>query len=342
MILPNTFFVAVFYFAILTAQSSPISAIYEFPPSISLENLAIGPSINSILVTSDNTPSVYQINIPTHPSSKVAALPIYTFPNATGLLGIVKYALNTYAIVVGNFSIADFGQNTSFSIWSITFPDDGSSQESGAAVKAHKITDIAQARMLNGMTTLNEDPPTVLIADSLAGCVYRLHASTGKLEVVLEDETMKPGGAPEEPVSLRSVALNGIRKVTTMNDTYLYYSNSNKSTINRVLIDPLSGYARGPYTTLTTTRELFSPDDLIYDYETGDVYFAGHMDNVIVRVSPNREGEETVVGNVTAPSSLVFGEGKKSRILYGTTASETSDGIKKAGGRLVTVRIDDL
>lgn len=339
-------FLFAFTVLIVQANSKPaISTIYEFPSGVSLENIAIDSSRNSILVTSDNTPSLFQISFPIHPHANASARIIHAFPNATGLLGITKYAPDTFAVIVGNFSIAHFGQDTFFSVWSIKFFDKGCSHNAELKFEVQKIADIPQARMLNGMASLDEASKAVLIGDSLAGCVYRLCILSGEVKVVLNDETMKPDDTPGGPISLRSVALNGIRKVTIVNahdhgnDTYLYYSNSNKTTINRVLIDALTGHALGPFTTLTTNGGGLSPDDLAYDYNSGDVYFAGHMDDVIVRVGSN--GKETVVEHVIAPSSLMFEAREQSRILYCTTAGGSKDGTRRGAGKLLAIHLDD-
>lgn len=337
--------IALFGLAVQTLSKTTVSIIHAFPSGVSLENLAIDSSRNSILVTSNNTPSLYQINLSFHQHQNNSAKVIHTFPNATGLLGITKYAPDTFAVIVGSFSIAHIGQNTSFSVWSIKFLNTGYSHTAETNIQVHKIADIPGARMLNGMTSMDESSEAVLVGDSLAGRVYRLCTRSGEVKVVLEDdETMKPENHPGEQITLRSVALNGIRKVTITNDhdhgnrTYLYYSNSNKTTINRVLIDPLTGYSRGPFTTLTSNDGSLSPDDLAYNYDSGDVYFAGHMDDVVVKVDSDKK--ETVLAHVIAPSSLVFEEGEQSHILYCTTAGGPEFGAEREGGKLLSIQVE--
>ncbi|KAJ5214407.1 hypothetical protein N7449_001576 [Penicillium cf. viridicatum] len=237
-----------------------VTAVYQFPSGAYLENLAIG--YESILVTRADTPSLYQSTLPARPYSSAYASLIYHFPNATGLIGITEYALNKFAVIVGNFSMTKLVSGT----WL-------------------KIVDLVEGQFLNRMTILNKTG-AIFIADSLAGRVYRLDVKTGDYEVVLEYESMKATGA---------IGLNGIRTVTTATETFLYYDNSKTTTVNRVAIDLVSGRAKGKYITLAYG---FYADDLAYDYETGDVWVAGNADNTIFRI--NFGGEEIVVANASS------------------------------------------
>jgi sugar lactone lactonase YvrE len=182
------------------------------------------------------------------------------------------------------------------------------------------------------MTTLNENTGAVLIADSLAGRVYRLNIKTGAYEVVLEHESMKASGA---------IGLNGIRTVTLGDQTFLYYSNSKTTTVNRVAIDNITGFAKGDYATLARG---FYADDLAYDHKTGNVWVAGNANNTIFRINSEGEEEEAIVNassspSVLNPSSLMFGKGRHSRTLYGTTYAGMTPSGTVTGGNLLAVEV---
>ncbi|KAJ6188429.1 hypothetical protein N7519_003337 [Penicillium mononematosum] len=308
MLIPTFFlFVATLVSCTPTSAVNPvITAVYQFPSGAYLENLAVGHE--SILVTRADTPLLYQIILPARPHASAYASLIYHFPNATGLMGITEYAPNTFAVIVGNFSMTKLVPGT-WSVWSVQIFDKNHPT-------AEKIVDLVEAQFLNGMTILNKTG-AILIADSLAGCVYRLDVRTGDYEVVLEHESMKATGA---------IGLNGIRTVTTTTESLLYYDNS-KTTA-------------GKYITLAHG---FYADDLAYDYETGDVWVAGNADNTIFRI--NFDGEEIVVANasstpsVVTPSSLAFGKGRHSRTLFGTTYAGVAPNGTVTGGNLLAIDV---
>ncbi|KAJ5188136.1 hypothetical protein N7491_004461 [Penicillium cf. griseofulvum] len=314
-------FVATLVSCTPTSAINPVvSAVYQFPRGAYLENLAVGHE--SILVTRADTPSLYQITLPARPHASAYASLIHHFPNATGLMGITEYAPNTFAVIVGNFSMTKLVPGT-WSVWSVQIFDKNHPT-------VEKIVDLIEGQFLNGMTILNKTG-AILIADSLAGCVYRLDVRTGDYEVVLEHESMKATGA---------IGLNGIRTVTTTTESFLYYDNSKTTTVNRVAIDPVSGSAKGKYITLAHG---FYADDLAYDYETGDVWVAGNADNTIFRINSN--GEEIVVANasstpsVMTPSSLAFGKGRHSRTLFGTTYAGVAPNGTVTGGNLLAIDV---
>lgn len=303
-----------------SARKPVVSVVYQFPSGAYLENLAI--SHEGVLVTRADTPSLYEIKFPTKPHASAQASLVHSFPNATGLMGIAVYAPNTFAVIVGNFSMTKLGVGA-WSIWSVRF------SEINHRSKIQKIADLTEGQFLNGMTTLNEKTGAILIADSLAGCVYRLNVKTGAYEVVLEHESMKAS---------KAIGLNGIRTVTIDTQTFLYYTNSKTTTVNRVAIDPVSGRAIGNFTTLACG---FYADDLAYDYQTGDVWVAGNANNTIFQVKPS--GDEVVAVNassrpsVLTPSSLLFGQGRHNHTLFGTTYAGVALNGTATGGNLLAI-----
>ncbi|KAJ0419805.1 hypothetical protein BJY00DRAFT_324155 [Aspergillus carlsbadensis] len=332
-------------FAALSAAKpqDAISTIYQFPHGSWLENLETGPA-NSILTTRIDTPTLYQTTTPRaghsspcHPSDSTPASAklIQTFPGATGALGIVEYKSNHFAVVAGNYSLTTHeSARGSYALWDVWF--------SGARldrVSAKKIADITEAGFLNGLTVLNknQDTATLLVGDSWDGVVYSVNPETGDYEVVLDDETLKP----EEGQNL---GVNGIHPVVIGDETFLYYTNSLKETVSRVQIEPITGRAIGPYTTVATG---VWGDDFTYDASTGDLYVAGNFENVVTKV--NRAGHvEAVFGAETeltvagATSTLVQGEGREKTLYVATGGALAApvNGTITEGAKIVAIKLE--
>jgi hypothetical protein len=317
--------------------NNAISTLYQFPHGSWLENLEAGPS-NSILATRLDIPAVYQIiplQAPCDPDAEiVSAKLIQSFPSATGALGIAEYRKNHFAVITGNYSLETHSSTVgSYAVWDVRF--------SGAVldhIAAKKITDIPEAGFLNGMTVMNKSSGTLLIGDSWNGTVYRLDPDTGDYEVVLEDETMKPPAG-------ENLGLNGVHTVTIGHETFLYYTNSLKETLNRVRIDPVSGRATGPYTTLATG---VWGDDFTYDRVSGDIYVAGNFENIVTKL--NLEGStEAIIGaenqlTVAGATSVLLG-GESDRTLYVATSGALAapvNGTITEGAKIVAIKIEQL
>jgi hypothetical protein len=330
-------------FAALSAAApqNAISTIYQFPHGSWLENLETGPG-GSILTTRIDTPTLYQITTPRGGSSSpcrpsdntASAKLIQSFPGATGALGVVEFKTNHFAVVAGNYSLTTHeSARGSYALWDVWF--------SGARlhrVSAKKIVDIPEAGFLNGLTVLNKNKhsATLLVGDSWDGVVYSVNPETGDYEVALEDKTLKP----EEGQNL---GVNGIHPVAIGDETFLYYTNSLKETVSRVQINPITGRAIGPYTTVATG---VWGDDFTYDAATGDLYVAGNFENVVTKV--NRDGHvEQVFGAETeltvagATSTLVQGQGR-GKTLYVATGGALAapvNGTITEGAKIVAITL---
>ncbi|KAL3481720.1 hypothetical protein BJX99DRAFT_218158 [Aspergillus californicus] len=319
-------------------QQAPISTLYQFPLGSWLENIEIGPS-NTLLTTRIDIPALYQITVPTskHPQPAAATL-IQTFPNASGVLGITNFKKDHYAVVVGNFSLAT-SQSTpgSYSIWDVDL-----SGPSSDPVSATKITDIPEAAFLNGLTTLNpirrHSQPLLLISDSQAGAVFSLDPETGKYDIIHDDETMAPANGT-------NIGINGLHPVVIGKETFLYYTNSLKETVNRVKINPVTGKATGPYTTIATG---VWGDDFAYDTKKQDLYITGNFEDVVTKLSLTG-AVEGVIGSetemtVAGATSGVFG-GDRGRTLFVATGGALAapvNGTVTEGAKIVAIRVDEL
>ncbi|PMD48043.1 hypothetical protein L207DRAFT_386822, partial [Hyaloscypha variabilis F] len=221
--------------------------IFQFPskPFTSIENVALRPS-GDLILTTTSAPTIYLLD-PTQvtPSAEL----LYTFPDATSCLGITETSSDVFAVVVGNVSLTTFGGVPgSFSIWSVNL-----AQSSTPIVK--KIAAIPQAKILNGLTHLQDNPNIVLAADSEAGIVYSLNIVSGVSAVAIQNSAFSPGG--------KTLGINGLHVDAAGNN--LYFTNSAMGTFGRIPIDGNNGEATGAATVIATAAEGDNYDDFAID-----------------------------------------------------------------------------
>ncbi|KAJ7286257.1 hypothetical protein C8J57DRAFT_1216474 [Mycena rebaudengoi] len=195
--------------------------ICQSPTGLFLENIAIRPCSN-LLVTSLLSPSLFTLD----PTATVPTLDtVFTFPNSTGLSGIVEYRPDVYAVVAAQLNVTtvrDIPGTTS--IWSVDLT-------SAARPLAKKIALLPTLNdsIFNGLTKVAGRPDIVLVAESASGSVWEINTLTGASRIAIQDESMMPGGT-EGPVVL---GINGVRGYGDA----LYFSNTLRSTLSRVPLD---------------------------------------------------------------------------------------------------------
>lgn len=303
-----------------------VDIIHEFAPKTWVENLAIRHN-GKILVTLLSSPDIYEIN----PNSKKDKAPVlvHTFPDHLGLTGITETTRDTFYVVAGNYSIAT-GNNPA-GAWDV-YEVDVCNGPKNAKVK--KIANFPQSRLLNGAVTLNARQGLILVADAIAGLVYRLNVKTGQVSVAIDDPTMKApaGGSP--------IAVNGLK----IRDGVLYFTNSAAHTFVKIPISA-DGSAAGPATILSTNAR---GDDFTLD-DVNNAFLAQNNINNLGFL-PARGGDVTVLTGapltsnqtLAGPSACQFGRKRKDReVLYiTTTAGDASGaGTPTLGGTLSKVNL---
>lgn len=282
----------------LVLATLPAKLIYEFPPTPpkTLENIAVRPN-GQLVLTQTSAAQVYTLDpSASSPSPNL----VYTFPNATGTAGITQVSSDVYAVVVGTYSTTTFtGTPGSFSIWRLDL--------NGATPSAKKVTDVPQGQTLNGATTIPSSSSLVLVADSVAGEVYRVDVNAGTYSVAQSDASMKP-------TSSGALGINGLHVFAST----LYFTNSAEGTVVKVPITT-TGAANGAYTVIVhdQTGEIY--DDFAIGSE-GNLWITDH-NNVVDKVTSL--GVQTVQVNQTnidQPTSAAFGTGGNTCTLYVVTA----------------------
>ncbi|KAL7942777.1 hypothetical protein V8C42DRAFT_330351 [Trichoderma barbatum] len=291
--------------------------IYQFSNGTTIENVAIRPNGN-LLVTLTDRPELYEVN----PFSSKNAKLIHRFSEHLGLLGITEVSPDVFTLNAGNFSLQTGPVQGSWAIWQVAFHND--------LTKISKVTDLPEAVLLNGMTTLESTPHTILTADSAAGVIYSVNTHTGRYKVVLDNEAFKP--VPGAPLP---IGINGIRYL----DHYVYYTNSFNPLFGRVPVSK-SGCPVGNYKTIFAG---FAGDDFVVTPQAA--YIAGNPLNVLIEVKPNGENK-VIAGNlnsslIAGATSVAFGRTRRDKhILYVVTegaALSPVNGTFTEGGKIVAL-----
>ncbi|KAM0794175.1 hypothetical protein BDR22DRAFT_815669 [Usnea florida] len=272
--------------AIRAAKSSPtLTSIHEFTPGTWVENLAVRAN-GQILATLVTTPQVYQVD--PDPSAAHPLTLVHTFPNYLSCVGITELGDDIFYVVTGNFSIPAGGSTPgSYSVWKL---DMAGFTAGGAPANATKVADFPQSVNLNGMTALNSDGNTLLIADAGAGAVWSLKVDTGAVEKAITDPLMAPTSNAALPIGI-----NGVK----VRDQSLYFTSTDQALVGKVDLNA-DGSAKGP--AVTVSGNASSVDDFQID-TLGDMFIAGNDELRFRGASDSSSSALVVVSN----SSLLVG-----------------------------------
>ncbi|KAF2183463.1 hypothetical protein K469DRAFT_582736 [Zopfia rhizophila CBS 207.26] len=304
------------------SRSSTPETIYQFSNPTWIENIASLRN-GSLLVSIIDRPELQLV----HPSTnQPSATLIHSFTCSTSVLGITELAPDVFAVISGNYTTTGGSVPGTYSVWNVDL--------NGPTAKVEKIAGVPEGQLLNGIAALNEH--TLLIADSNAGNVILLDTTTGKSEVVLDHESMKP--VPGAPIP---IGINGLK----IHDGYLYYTNSFQETLSRVKVDRKTGTAVGAFETVATNLPLADDFDVAKD---GTAFVTQNYGNVVNRVGVDGK-VEVIAGNlnssvVAGPTGAVLGKTWRDMdVLYVSTTGGLGspvNGTFTEGGKVVAVRVE--
>lgn len=279
------------------------------------ENIAVRPNGNLLVTLLSPLPQLWQITEP-WTDEPVATL-VHTFPadQLNGLVGIAETAPDVFVAAGINMTTPSLS-----SAWEVSFEtsDDGSE-----SVATRKIAEIPNAIVLNGVATVpgcgDKPSSAVLIADSIAGVVFRVDTQTGNVTTAAKVPEMAPLG---NITSDKNIGINGIK----IRDGYLYFDNSYAATLYRVKIDEAGFVAADAVVeTVAVISEESFLDDFVFD-SRGDVYIASNHGSTVRKVDvttgnsvvvAGAAGQQTVLGDTAA----AFGRTDQDRdVLYVTTS----------------------
>jgi uncharacterized protein YunC (DUF1805 family) len=301
----------------------PTELIYQFPHPTWIENLAIRKN-GQILVTILTTPELFLVD----PSNAAKGTLVHKFPDILGLTGIIEVKEDVFYVAGGNFNLSEFSnEQGSYTVWEV----DLTSFDTNSEAKVRKVTKIAESGLLNGMAYYGALPDTILIADSEVGAVWGVNVHTGKYEIMVQVDEMKPPPPPG-----MQMGINGI----DVRDGYLYWTNTAKELVCRIKID---GEGKA-----TANAEAIASNCLVDDFtfdRKGQLWLAQNFWNTVAVINLNGE-VLGVAGNkdqltVAGGTSCQFGRTvKDQRILYVATSGGLAspvNGVSTEGGKVVAI-----
>jgi hypothetical protein len=297
-----------------TTAHAKLTTVATFPENYFLENLAVRAD-GSILVTVLNHNQLWYVPAP-NGGQPVTPTLVHTFDQLA--LGIVEAEPDIFYVSTAEAKGAAL-ERFDMRGW-----------VPGAPVQHTRVLTFDRPAGLNGSCLLA--PRVILLADSLAGLIWRVDLSEDGLSatasVWLQHHTM----APDPDNRLTSPmgpqpGINGIRYAARTN--VVYYTCSAQKLFARVAVDPATHMPMGEPDVVAAD---IANDDFCLDENAGVAYVTTHIDNTIVRV-PIEPGADGATRNVVAgdpfteqlvgPSSAAWARGPAD---YGRIAYVTTDG----------------
>ncbi|KAI4595861.1 hypothetical protein KJ359_006500 [Pestalotiopsis sp. 9143b] len=314
------------------ASILPTKTIYQFANLGDwAENIAVRPNGDLLVTLLGLEPQLWQISQPWTDAPAAATL-VHTFPSDLyGLVGIAETRPDVF--VLAGISLTDPSIS---SVWEVTFEGDGGN------ATTRKIADVPGAVVLNGVTAVpscSTSPAVVLIADSMAGLVWRVDTTTGSVSTGVQVPQMAPLG---NATSAQNIGINGIK----IRDGYLYFDNSYAAALYRVQIDEDGFMAAGAVVeTVAVIGDETFLDDFVFD-ASGNIYIASNHGNTVRRVDV-ATGESVLVAGASDQQTLLgdtaaaFGRTDKDRgVLYVTTSGYNySNSTAVEPGKVVAVDV---
>ncbi|KAH8591213.1 hypothetical protein B0O99DRAFT_744638 [Bisporella sp. PMI_857] len=295
------------------SPASSVETLFNVSRGIELENIAVR-SNGALLLTALNSPVLHQYKPYIEGSTSET---VVTVPNVNSLFGISEVSPDIFAFAAGNYSRSTSAVVKSFSVWAVnlrTYPP-----------VLSKITDLPNARFLNGLTSLpppvhskKEVNATILLSDTILGQIYHIDPTTGALEAVLQSNAT--GAA--RPASLQP-GVNGLRYVPASRK--LYYTNTIAGIFGSIKISITPSASALPAVTADGEWQNIVSGPRGDDFAVasdGTAYLSGNPVNTVFKVTP--DGVSSVFLNSTVlgsgPTSGAFGRTwKEQSSLYITT-----------------------
>ena len=211
--------------------------------------------------------------------------------------------------------------------------------ELSGAPKVHKIVDVPEASLLNGMTGLPGSNDSVLIADVLAGVIYRVNARTSTYNIAINNTLTATDTLP----IFGSAGANGLK----IHNGELYLTNTGKRIFARLPIHP-DGTPTGKNGTIISRppAAISGFDDFALDAGTGEAFLVLSNANTVEEVNTRSGSGRIIAGNLNStqiaePTSAALGRGPTDKdVLYVVTGGGLLvpvNGNQTLGGQVVAV-----
>ena len=301
-----------------------VEVIYEFPPGISLKNIAVRRN-GQILTTVLSAPKIYQVD----PSKKRQPILLYTFP-ASLVAGIAELQPDVFYVATDNTTAANpfAGVPGSLAIWKVDLRRFSFSLGKKSA-EVTKIVTIPQAQVLNGLAVLDHRKGLLVIADPLLGRIWRVNVYTKEIKIFTDDPLARAG-----PNAVPPIGVNGIK----VRHEAVYWSNSLRNIIARINVDS-DGTAQGPAVVVATGSRG------IDDFAIGPngAFFAAEPIASDLAYAPAVGGELQVIANITlSPTAVAFGRRSEDAqsVYLSSTGGSLADFASGTPTRGRTLRVD--
>ncbi|KAI0401429.1 hypothetical protein F4802DRAFT_580178 [Xylaria palmicola] len=277
----------------------PTNLIHQFPNGTWVENLAVRTN-GQLVTTISSTPDLYQVD----PQNRCPPFLLHSFTGFTSTVGITETSPDIFQVVVGNCSLATFeGTPGSFSIFQVNvsaLPACPDSRE----LQISEVAQLPNAVFLDGLTTLPQEPNTILAADINLGVVWRINVSNGESVVAIDNVLMKPGAVSD------AIGIDGIK----IDAGQLIFTNPGQNIIGKIPIDA-SGDATGNASIVVP----IGGDDFAVDFGTQMLFSVGGSGNLTEVVLAS--GEALNLTMLPGPTACAFGRtGTDRGCLYVTTS----------------------
>lgn len=279
--------------------------------ALKVENLAV--RSNGLILTTIAAPSAQLLQI--DPLGIVPPTTVLNFPGAAGAFGITEGQSDKFYIATGNFSIKTFeGVPNSFSVFEVDMCN-FETTPNGTRIRDpafRKLAELPHAKLVNGMATVNDD--VVLVADSIAGLVWRVDTTNGSVSIAAEDPTLK---GPTAQVA-------GVNGIKVFNGS-LYWTNTGLQGLYRIPISS-DGIAGG--SAELVAGHVFGDDFLM----TSNGAYVASPANAILRVANGKQ--EVIAGVLNSTSSGIVGP---TALRFGRLATDKSSLYISTNGGVKTL-----
>ncbi|KAI7265938.1 hypothetical protein KC343_g2452 [Hortaea werneckii] len=307
---------------LLHAGDNAVGTIWTFANETWIENLATRQN-GMLLCTSLNRFAVYQVD----PFGHTAAV-VHQFDSGEGVLGITEVQNDIWIVATSNVNLTtSTAKPGSAKIWRL----DMGAWSVGAKDPVKLINSMPDFGLPDGLTTLDFDRGTVLLADASKSVIWHVDTTNGKYTAAINSTSFAPG-------SKLPLGVDGIHNL----HGELYFTNPSSNLFGKIVIN-YDGTAAGPIQTISTAAKV--GDDFAVA-EDGTAYIAGN--NTLWRVKQDGQTQALVGGNgsttVQGITSAAFARTSSDRgVLYlGTNGGMLlpPPGAQVHGGQILAVNVN--
>lgn len=339
------------FFALATTVQATLhlKLVTQFPAPFWIENIAVRRNGALLLTQLTTSPPATLYTLP-YPwlsissNSTIPAKPLHTFPNTNALLGLAESPLHPDLFVLVGGVNPTANSSGSFVAWTVDFRPLPPSPGLATSETQPRVTQIASLSskgvlLPNGVAAL-PGRNAVLVADSLAGCIWRVDIATGAVQLAVK--------VPEMAASKGAAGVNGVRVVGEK----LYWTNSATAAVYRVGIDAEGKQKEGDMVEKVASLPAIFADDFAVGPTGrkgelgGDLlWVATNVNNTLIAVNGQTGKTEVVAGatgslELAGPTAAAFGRTEKDKEwLYVVTCGGVKAPVNglTEGGKVVAV-----